>query len=159
MHLYIKFSPIRFRRARAHVSPFLVQALSGRWNSGYNVSRQVITRISNREIAIYSSGCCARRTGKTGERRCARKERKRNERAKKIGKTGAAAAAAGRVDVTHLATSNPLWTKLRSYHRASCQDAKPGYMYTNANERGNILTNVVPLRRGRSASRNGRCER
>jgi len=41
--------------------------VSARWNSGYNVSRQVITRISNREIAIYSARAHAGEEAKGGK--------------------------------------------------------------------------------------------
>lgn len=42
----------------------------------------------------------------------------------------------------HLATSNPLRTKLPSYHRASCQDARR--LYTNANECGTVSGLMMP---------------
>lgn len=131
---------IKFSTTRPPL-PVAAVALSERWNSRYNVSRQVIIRISNREIAIYS-WCAARR-----EEEKRRTKMVRERKGEKQGRL------AGRQN--HLATSNPLRTKLPSYHRASCQDARR--QYTNANECGSVSGLTMPsLLLSFSRSRRGR---
>lgn len=105
------------------LSPSAV-ALSERWNSRYNVSRQVIIRISNREIAIYSwrAGHGAKRG-----RKAASESGRERERERKTGEDW-------RADVTIWPPRIHYGQNYRVITAASCQDARAGYiqMQTNA---------------------------
>lgn len=103
----------------------LVVVLSERWNSGYNVSRRLIIRISNREIAIYSWS--TRRAERRGEERrgdANARKREKSESEKRGERLGA-----GRITIWP-----PRIHYEQNYEVIAALAAKMRRLYTNANE-------------------------
>lgn len=121
-------------------TPFTV-ALSERWNSRYNVSRQVIIRISNREIAIYS--WCAGHGAKRGRKATEREREKARNRED------------WRADVT-------IWLPRihygQNYQVITALVAKMRRLYTNANECESVSGLTMSLSLSFSRLRKGRAK-
>jgi len=114
------------------LSPSVTVALSERWNSRYNVSRQVKSSYAFRTVKLLFILGARGMAWREGEKRRTKGKR---EKAKNREDWQARR--------NHLATSNPLRTKLPSYHCASCQDV-PRRLCTNANECKSVSGLTMP---------------